>query len=160
MANVSPFFTSRIECPICKTINEIETVRVGAYTEKGRETDFSPSAIEWRNPKYQSRNPLLYFTATCSNCFYTREFNNSFKEWKKDANFTTYKLKAVKPQHLDQLAVADSPIKRLGEAIEITRFPNESAIIKLHLAVFDEALAEHPVHLDLGRFYLRMGWIF
>jgi len=160
MANESPFFTSRIECPICKTVNELETVRVGAYVEKGRDTDFCPTEIEWRYARYQNYNPLLYFTATCENCFYTREFNNSFKEWKKDANFTTYRLKSVKPKHLDMLAAADSVIKRLGEARDPAAHPNETAVIKLHLAALDEEFCDHPSYLDLGRFYLRIGWVF
>ncbi len=33
MANDSPFYLTRLECPICKTLNEFETVRVGAYVE-------------------------------------------------------------------------------------------------------------------------------
>ena len=51
-------------------------------------------------------------------------------------------------------------IKRTGKAIDIVRYPNESAILKLHLAVMDELLSEHPSKLDLGRFYLRIAWIF
>lgn len=160
MAYDNPFFLTRLECPICKTLNEFETVRVGAYLEKGRDTDFCPTAIEWRYPKYQSCNPLAYFTATCSNCYYTREFNNSYKEWQKDGNFRTYRLKTVKEQHLDRLATADSVVKKMGEAVDLLTYPNESAILKLHLAAFDELLCEHVSNLDLGRFYLRMGWVY
>ena len=152
MANESPFYLTRLECPICKTLNEFETVRVGAYVEKGRDTDFCPLKVEWRYPKYQSYNPLAYFTATCSNCYYTREFNNSYKEWKNDGNFRTYRLKTVKEKHLDQLATADSVIKKMGQGIDLAEYPSESAILKLHLAAFDELFAERPSQLDLGRF--------
>ncbi|MDH3891272.1 MAG: DUF2225 domain-containing protein [candidate division Zixibacteria bacterium] len=160
MANDNPFFLTKLECPICKTINEFETVRVGAYVEKGRDTDFCPSGIEWRYPKYQAYNPLSYFTATCTNCYYTREFNNSYKEWKSDGNFRTYRLKSVKELHLDRLATADSVLKRMGEAVDLVNNPSESAILKLHLAAFDELLCEHVGNLDLGRFYLRIGWVY
>lgn len=160
MANDNPFFLTRLECPICKTLNEFETVRVGAYVEKGRDTDFCPTAIEWRYPKYQSYNPLAYFTATCSNCYYTREFNNSFKEWQKDGNFRAYRLKVVKELHLDKLATADSVLKRMGEAVDQASDPSESAVLKLHLAAFDELLCDHVSNLDLGRFYLRVGWVY
>ena len=160
MANDNPFFLTRLECPICKTLNEFETVRVGAYVEKGRDTDFCPTEIEWRYPKYQSCNPLAYFTATCSNCYYTREFNNSYKEWQKDGNFRTYRLKNVKEIHLDKLSTADSVLKRMGMAVNLADYPSESAIIKIHLAIFDELLCEHISNLDLGRFYLRIGWVY
>ena len=160
MSNESPFFLSKVECPICKTINEFETVKLGAYYENGRDTDFCPQDIKWRFPRYQSYNPLVFFTATCSNCYYTREFTNNFKEWKKDQTFRLYRLKTVKEKHLDKLANADSIIRSMGEAIDPGRHPNKSGIIKIHLAIFDELLSERFSNLDLGRFYLRIGWIF
>ena len=160
MSTDSPFLLFKVECPICKTINEFEQIKVGAYTEEGRDTDFCPQGISWRNPKYQATNPLLYFTATCSNCYYTQEFTNNFREWKNDNAFRTYRLKTIKTKHLEQLSTADSLVKSLGDAIDIQRYPNESAIIKLHLAVYDAQLVEHPSNLDLARFYLRIGWVF
>lgn len=160
MAMESPFLTYKIECPICKTVNEFESVRVGAYTEDGRDSDFRPTNIQWRFPRYQGHNPLLFFTATCENCFYTRELNNKFKEWKTDNHFRTYRLKRIKEQHLELLSTADSVIKQIADMIDTGRYPNESAILKLLLAIYDESLAERPNALDLGRFYLRVGWVF
>jgi uncharacterized protein (DUF2225 family) len=156
----SPFFLTKVECPICKTINEFETIKRGAYTETDRDTDFCPTGRKWRNPRYQAYNPLLYFAATCSNCFYTREFNNSFKEWKNDAYFKTYRLKLVKEQHLELLAKSESIIKAIGSELDPNRYPNETAILKLILAIIDESLNERAINLDLGRYYLRIGWLF
>jgi uncharacterized protein (DUF2225 family) len=160
MAMDSPFLLFKVECPICKTINEFENIRVGAYAEEERDTDFCPRNIKWRFPRYQAYNPLVFFTATCGHCFYSREFTNSFKEWKNDTNFRTYRLKTVKAKHLDGLATADSVVKLVGSAIDINRFPNESAILKLLLAIYDEQLADHYSRLDVGRFYLRIAWVF
>ncbi len=160
MALESPLFLTKVECPICGTINEHETIRVGAYTEGERETDFCPCVIKWRNPKYQRYHPLLFFTATCSHCYYTREFNNRFKEWKKDNNFRAYRLKVIKDKHLSELAAEHSFLKLVGELLNNEEYPNETAILKLLLAIYDELLYEHPSYLDLGRFYLRMAWLF
>lgn len=160
MSNESPFFLSKVECPICKTINEFETIKVGSYMEGGRDTDFCPKDVTWKYPRYQSYNPLIYFTAVCDNCYYTREFNSNFKEWKNDNTFRSYRLKPIKEKHLEQLSQADSVIRALGEAIDVSRFPNESAIVKLHLAILDELLNDRKSNLDLGRFYLRIGWLF
>jgi len=160
MSNDNPFFLSKVECPICKAANEFETVKVGAYYENGRDTDFCPKDITWRYPRCQGYNPLVFFTAMCGNCFYTREFTNGFKEWKSDTNFRTYRLKTVKERHLEQLAVADSVVRSIGQMVDINRYPNESAILKLLLAIFDEQLAERYSNLDLGRFYLRIAWVF
>lgn len=160
MALESPLFLSKVECPVCGTINEFETIRVGAYTEGERMTDFCPSLIKWRNPKYQKYNPLLFFAATCSNCYYTREFNNRYKEWHKDNNFRTYRLKTIKEKHLNNLASEKSFIKLIGGLLDNDKYPDETAILKLLLAVFDELLNDHPSNLDLGRFYLRVAWMF
>jgi len=160
MSNESPFLIFKIECPVCKTINEYEQIKVGAYNEGSRDTDFCPQDIQWRLPKYQAYNPLVFFTATCGNCFYTREFTTKYREWKTDNAFRSFQLKTIKAKHLEQLSVADSIVRRLGEAIDTSRYPNESAIIKLHLAIFDGLLSDHPSYLDLGRFYLRIAWVF
>lgn len=156
----SPLFLTRIECPVCGTVNEYETIRVGAYTEGERETDFCPSFIKWRNPKYQKYHPLLFFAATCSQCCYTREFNAKFKEWSKDNHFRAYRLKVIKEKHNNDLNADGSLIKMIGAALDQEQYPNETAVLKLLLAVYDELLYEHPSDLDLGRFYLRIAWMF
>ena len=160
MSNDSPFFNSRIECPVCKTVNEYESIKVGAYVESERDTDFCPTGIKWRYEKYESYNPLVFFIATCSTCCYSREFTSSFKDWQSASHFKTYRLKTVRAGHLAQLGDGDSVIKKFASGLDVSRYPNESAIIKLHLAILDEELSERPNFLDLGRWYLRLGWVF
>ncbi len=48
MSVESPFYLTRIECPICKALNEYETVKVGSFEEVGRDTDFRPTEINWK----------------------------------------------------------------------------------------------------------------
>ncbi len=160
MTQESPFFLTKVECPICKTINEYETIKLGAYTERDRDTDFRPTDRTWRNPRYQAYDPLLYFTATCSNCLYTREFTQKYKDWKDDSYFKTYRLKVVKQKHLELLAGSDSVIKMIGQMLDSARYPSETAVLKLILAVIDENFNDKQNDLDLGRFYLRIGWLF
>ena len=160
MSNEIPVFMTRVECPVCKTVNDFETIKVGAYTEHGRDTDFCPTERVWRNSKYQPINPLLYFMATCSSCYYTREFNKSFKEWKSDPAFRSYRQKAVREKHLNALAGPGAPFKLLGMAMDLQEAPNETAVVKLLLGIMDEKLLERPSYLDLGRWYLRIAWLF
>ena len=122
------FFNTTVECPICKKENRFDTIRVGAYVESGRDTDFCPKDIKWRFPEYATHNPLAYFVATCSNCLYSREFNDSFKKWQNDTTFKTYKLKRVKERHLEELAKDGSIIKQLGALIDLEKQPDASAI--------------------------------
>ena len=156
----SPFFASKIECPVCGNLNSFEIIKQGSYTESGKDTDFAPLGREWANPDFQRHNPLLYFTGTCSNCYYTREIKSAYKNWQQDASFKTYRLPNQRKKHLNELAASRGIVKRLGGRIDYNNYPDESAIIKLLLAIYDELLLDRPVSLDVARFYLRIAWIF
>ena len=156
----NPFYKSKLECPVCKTVNEYDSLRQGSFIESGRDTDFMPMGREWTNPAYQKFNPLLFFTVTCSRCFYTREFNASYKEWQNDTNFKSYRLPDQAKKHLDYLNADDSLIMILGRNIDQSKYPFETAIIKLLLAIYDEKLLDHSSPLDIARFYLRISWLY
>lgn len=156
----SPFFLTKVECPVCSQINEFENIKAGSYTETGRDTDFCPKGIIWTNPEYQNINPLLYFMATCPHCFYTHEFNESFKEWKKDRFFADNRLSLIRERHKQELRQKESIINKLGEALDPDGHPFESAVIKLLLGIYDEEMTEKPNALDLGRYYLRIVWLY
>jgi uncharacterized protein (DUF2225 family) len=160
MSNESPLFLTKVECPVCKTINEFETIKVGAYVEEDHDTDFCPKGRRWHNPKYEIYNPLLFFMATCENCFYTREFNQTFRDWKNDSAFRTYRQKSIQSRHLEALAVDGSILKILGQTRDPQSNPFGTAVVKFLLGIYDELLSEHPHKLDVGRFYLRIAWLF
>jgi hypothetical protein len=161
MANVQdPIFYTQIECPICKNSNEYENIKVGSYSESGRDTDFCPTGRVWTNPAYQKYDPLLFFMATCKKCFYTREFNADYKNWQKDSSFKMYRLKAIQEKHLAEFLKEDGLVKFLGNHIDHNRYPFESAVIKFILGIYEEKLLDRPSKLDLGRYFLRIGWLF
>jgi len=156
----TPFYLTRVECPVCKTVNEFETIKLGAYTESGRDGDFRPTGREWRNPRYQGTNPLLYFMATCSSCFYTREFTRRFREWKDDTAFRTHQQATLRQRHLAALADESGPLRALGGCLWPDPYPLRTAINKLLLGILSEEMMETPAHFDLGRWYLRIAWLF
>ena len=156
----SPFFVTRVECPICGKKNEFENIKAGAYAETERDTDFCPKGIIWANPEYQKINPLMYFMATCPNCFYTHEFNQSFKEWKKNRFFITHRLSSIREKHERELKQAGSVINRLGKALDREGHPFESAVIKLLLGIHDETIMQEFNAWDVGRHYLRLAWLY
>jgi uncharacterized protein (DUF2225 family) len=160
MKDESPFFLVKIECPVCKTINEFECVKIGAYVEKDCDTDFCPRDREWQNAKYDVLNPLLFFMATCEHCYYTREFKQSFRDWKNDTRFRTYHQKRVQTRHVATLADEHSIVRKLGESLDPEHAPFPTAVCKFLLGIYDEMLMERPRKLDLGRFFLRIGWLF
>jgi uncharacterized protein (DUF2225 family) len=156
----SPFFMTKVECPVCGQVNEFENIKAGAYTETGRDTDFCPNGRVWANSEYQKINPLLYFMATCPNCFYTHEFNETFKEWKSDRSFITHRLSLIRERHKEELKQEESLINRLGQALDPEGRPFESAVIKLLLGIYSERTTEKPNALDLGRYFLRIAWLY
>jgi tetratricopeptide (TPR) repeat protein len=160
MRNDTPYYMHKVECPVCKAINEFETIKVGAYEESGRDTDFRPTGINWKNPKYQRFNPILFFMATCSNCYFTREYTSKFRDWKSDYAFRSYRLKPMKSQHVILLAKDDSIVRSLGESLDSQSYPLQTAINKLLLGIFDELLSNKPTNLDIARYFLRIGWLF
>ncbi len=155
-----PFFYSQLECPVCKTLNEYTNIKMGSYIESGRDTDFCPVGYVWHNPAFQKYNPLLFFMATCRKCFYTHELNNAYKNWQKDSTFKMYRLKNLQEKHLGEYMKEGGILKFLGNHIDQNKYPFESAVIKFLIGVFDEQLLEHPSKLDLGRYFLRIGWLF
>lgn len=158
--NHEPFFKIKLECPVCRQINNFEVVKQGEYTESGRDTDFAPVGRIWKNPAYQKYHPLLFFTATCKKCYYTRELDSSYKEWQKDSNFKSYRLPSQKKKHLAEFKSDDSIIRLLGDQINNDSHPFEAAIIKLLLAIYDDNLHDRCSSLDIARYFIRIGWVY
>lgn len=156
----SPITLSRLTCPVCRTVNECETVRPGAYVEEGTDTDFCPLSRRWSNPRYQAVNPLLYFMATCPTCFYTREFNRASRESLTESEIAPEQQKELRLKHLAMLADTNGVARRLGSSLWPDSYPIQTAISKLLLGILDETLIERPSNYDLARWYLRTAWLF
>ena len=156
----TPIFKTTIECPICKTVNEFDNLKVGAYTETGRDSDFCPTGRVWANLDFQKYNPLIFNFATCHNCFYSRELNASYKEWYNDINFKQYKLPNIKAKHLQELAKPNGAVRILGSVIDHENYHFESSIIKILLSIYDEQLCDKPSNLDIARYFVRIAWLF
>lgn len=159
-ADESPIALARLTCPVCHTVNEFETVRPGSYIEEGTDTDFRPLSRRWTNARYQSVNPLLYFMATCTTCFYTREFNRAFRESTLESDLTPECLKQVRLSHLASVADPGGVVRRLGTSLWPESFPVQTAISKLILGIVNEKLLPSPSNYDLARWYLRVAWLF
>lgn len=155
-----PLFFSELTCPVCKTVNKFENIRAGSYSESGRDTDFMPTGRVWLNQDYQKYDPLLFFMATCSKCYYTRELSKDYKSWQSDTAFKTYRLKNIQQKHLADLGDANGLIRFLGSHINQDKYPFESAVIKFLLGIYDMKFLDRPPNLDLGRYFLRIGWLF
>lgn len=155
-----PLFFSEVPCPVCKTANKYENIKNGSYSETGRDTDFMPTGRTWLNQEYQKYDPLLFFMATCSKCFYTRELNKDYKNWQTDTSFKTYRLRNIQQKHLAGLSDKDGLLQLLGTHLDRDKYPFETAVIKFLLGIYDLKYLERPSNLDIGRYFLRIGWLF
>jgi hypothetical protein len=160
MTRENPIYTVSIECPVCKNANQFESIRVGAYTESDRDTDFCPTGRQWRNPEFQKVNPLVYSMAACKSCLYTRELDGNYKNWQRDVSFKMYKQKSLREAHLKAFAEPDGALRRLGTRLDLARFSNETGVNKLLLGILDELLQEPVDALNVARYFLRIAWLF
>ena len=155
-----PFSVTKVECPVCGSVNEYADIRPLSYRDTGSDTDFHPLGRVWRNAAYQTYDPLWFFMATCAKCFYTRELNAEFKGWARDATFKAYRQAAIRDRHLAASAGQNGIVQFLGSHIDAKKHPKESAIIRLVLGIYDELTTDRTSSLNLGRYYLRTAWLF
>jgi hypothetical protein len=161
MANAAePFSKCRVACPVCAWTNEYSEIRPFSYTEAGSDTDFHPLGRVWHNAAYQAYDPLWFFMATCAKCFYTRELNAEFKGWTQDSAFRTYRQAAIRDKHLAAAAGHNGLVPFLGSHLDVETHPVESAIIQFLLGIFDELTTDQTSSLNVGRYFLRVAWLF
>jgi tetratricopeptide (TPR) repeat protein len=160
MKKLTSFYIYKIECPICGTLNEFKGVKPKAYVETGRDTDFCPVGRHWLDSRHGIKSPLLYFMATCKKCFFTYELNKDFTERENCPEFKSPVFEILKRKHLQELAQKNGIIRKMGKALKPSKDPFATAVVKLLLGIYDENLKPEPSVYDLGRYYLRLGWIF
>lgn len=160
MKKVSSFTIHKLKCPVCGTLNRFKGIMPKAYVETGRDTDFRPAVADFEGPGQRVRNPLLYFMATCRDCFFTHELNREFTEWENSSEFKSPGFKAWKRRHLQELKRKEGLIRRMGKALKPSKDPFGSSAIKFLLGIYDESLKPDSSSYNLARYYLRVAWIF
>jgi len=160
MKKVSSLKYYKVKCPVCGTPNEFKGIKPKAYVETGRDTDFCPLARDWQDSKHRIKNPLLFLMATCKRCFFTHELNKDLIEWKNHPEFRSPAFVTLKRKHLEEFKQKNGIIKRMSKSLRPCKDPFSTAVIKFLLGIYDESLKPAPSYYNLGRYYLRVGWIF
>jgi len=155
-----PFTFFSLECPVCGQVNEYKKIKSGAFVETKIDTDFCPQVRIWTFPENQNLHPYLFLLLTCEKCFFTREAEAEFLEWKKDEIFTGQILPIQKAKHLEFCRDKNHLIFQLGSHLDVSHYPQQGLIIKLLLAIVDEKLNEEPSDFKIARYFLMMAWIF
>jgi len=160
MKRVSSFTIYSVKCPACGTLNRFKGIQPEAYVETGRDTDFGPSVATSRDSEQKVKNPLLYFMGTCKKCFFTHELNREFIEWKDGLEFKSEAFKVSKTKHLQELRRKGSLIRKMGKTLKPSKAPFASSVMKLLMGIYDESLKPDSSYYNMGRYYLRVAWIF
>lgn len=155
-----PFTFFSLECPVCGQVNEYKKIKSGAFVENKIDTDFCPQERIWTFPENQNLHPYLFLLLTCEKCFFTREAEAEFLEWKKDEVFSGQILPALKQRHVEFCRDQNHLIFQLGSHLDVGLYPQQSIIIKLLLAIADEKLKEDPSDFKIAHYFLMMAWVF
>jgi uncharacterized protein (DUF2225 family) len=160
MKKTSSFNVYRVECPVCRTANTFKGIKPKAYLETSRDTDFGPAVRDCQDPRHQVKNPLLYFMGTCKKCYFTHELNKEFIEWENGLEFRSRAFETSRTRHLQELKKKNGFIMSMGKNLRPSKDPFASSVIKFLLGIYDESLKPDPSSYNLGRYYLRVAWIF
>ena len=160
MKRVSSFSYYSVKCPVCGTLNRFKGIKPEACVETGRDTDFGPSAAASRDSEQRVKNPMLYFMATCKKCLFTHELNRELIEWENGLEFKSQAFKVSRGKHLQELRRKGSLIRKMAKTLKPSKDPFASSVVKFLLGIYDEALRPDSSSYNLGRYYLRVAWIF
>ncbi len=155
-----PFTFFSLECPVCGQVNEYKKIKSGALVETKIDTDFWPQERIWSSAEHQNLHPYLFLILTCEKCFFTREAESDFLEWKKDEIFTTQILPSQKQKHLHAIRNKKELIYKLETNLDLAHHPQPTLILKLLLAIADEKLKQEPLNFKIARYFLMLAWIF
>jgi phage FluMu protein Com len=156
-----PTYYSEIECPVCQTLNKFVSIKAESLTANANDKNERAGSNTWAGHGNQEIDPLLFFMATCSNCFYTRRLNSEYRDWKDNPGFNKkFEDNNIRRNHLASLSNKDSVVIFLGNHIEHSKYPYETAVIKLLLGIYDEMISDEPSAIEMGRFFLRVAWLF
>ena len=158
--NLSPLESVLLSCPACGKSYLEQRLNPQSYRVTASDTDFYPCQRVWLNSQINQVNPLAYFMQTCPNCFFTVEANGSSTI--KSAHLAPENLQPglqIK-RHKELLAQSSSTLDKLAGAYRISEDTFGRVVLKFLLGIFDEKLKDHYSNYNLGRYYLRLAWVF
>ena len=149
-----------VTCPACGKSYLEQRLNPQSYRVTASDTDFYPSQRVWLNSQINQVNPLAYFMQTCPNCFFTLEANGSLSL--KSAQLAPENLQSLLQveRHKELLAKAGSLLDKLAKEYRTAEDAFSRVILKFLLGIFDEKLKDHYSNYNLGRYYLRLAWVF
>ena len=150
-----------ISCPICGLGNTHLRLKQDIYHVKTREPDGHPMELTWKVPDASSVNPLAYFWGTCKQCFFTREMDDAeFRRSKENLDvYRSHFLENFVSRVADQAQTKMGFLQELGKGIDPSD-PFGAVLIRFLLGIYSECMKGTPFYGNLGRYYLRIAWLY
>ncbi len=153
------FIHVAVKCPICQRESRQRYLKSKLYTPVEVESDMHVVKYSWESPVYEGIRPNFYHLWHCPHCRFTDE-----KEVFRGEDDCGGKLELIREKILIYSKAPNSLITRLGKAIigEQPFFTLENALCLHLLAIYLQEMlsANMRQHGKLGRFYLRLAWLY
>lgn len=152
-----PITEEQVKCPVCQSTQCIESLRQNAYIVANSEPDTHPTEYTWPDPRYNNIRPSHYFLWTCNACYYTDRVPNFKFQARNNDDLEHYRDVAK-----EKFESKDRVTHELGEFIANEPISHERAIAQHLLMVYllETVKESQVIYHELGRIYLRLGWLF
>ncbi len=152
-----------IRCPACSNQNRFPRLKRDIHRVREQEPDGHPLVVAWleKSEYPEWLTPLNFFWGSCERCFYTAQLDDAdFRQWEKTSN--KY-LGQYSEGALDDISTKSDTsrgvMQALGRGIK-SDDPFGTPLAQFFLGVFSECLKTAPLAGNLGRFYLRIAWLY
>jgi uncharacterized protein (DUF2225 family) len=158
----NPFYIQKVKCPVCDAKNDQRWFHAKIFSERNVDLDKHVGKYMWADKSFKRYLPNLYYIWHCNNCHYTDSYLTYENPMKDTFNNFRFLKEAFIDQYHDDPRI-EKIINKLGENIDYNKMHHYQAI-KLHLlAIYIQELMEEVEEQDvlkIGRYYLRLGWLF
>ena len=149
-----------VSCPVCTTTTLHHRLKPDMARPGKTDGDGHPLTTRWGKPGFDTVDPKQFFMAVCPQCGFTGEiedadFRTCGKNPEYGASFSDAGFQVLKKGMSSGKGTAQSLIKRISDDD-----PMGSLIAKFHLGILSHCLRRRPIAGNLGRYYLRIAWIY
>ncbi len=163
--STSPFFNSKIICPICGVPSTQRAIKPSYYTEQEVDVILRPTKVKWLKKeisKEEKRQPRLFYMRHCIFCKFTAADNN-YENPAENYDISTGKFQKKMKFLQEKSANFKQIVTILSQGVNVLQ-PDYFQAVRLHLlAPFQLQFIEEVGKKDafnIARYYLRLAWLF
>ncbi len=162
-AEVSPFLAKAVACPLCELVSPQRRIKRHLYQEQKRDIDLKPLSYHWKGKGLTVQHPLIHFLWHCPGCRFTA-WPGAWENPIRGTGLTLTKYRAAL-RDLPGQDPADAKVRAL--LLQGWTWPelDYEQGLRLHLLAVHQLLLLKKAtgaldSLNLGRYCLRLAWLF